>query len=146
MGAPKYRIVSSDGELDAAPRPALKQELLVLEEWDLGGGECAAFVMHELSTGEHDDFDLSDKVFDKSGNLVRIKRGSRNYEWLARTTRDGDGQRVWQTAQACEDRLKPLGKSITNKMVAAANKVNYGDDASSPGEAVEDAEGKSDGA
>jgi hypothetical protein len=46
------------------------------------------------------------------------------------------------TAEACEKRLKPLGKSITNKMVTAANKVNYGD-AESPDEAVADAEGNS---
>lgn len=146
MAEPKYRIVCNDSDLESAPKPALKKQLLVLEDWDLGNGECAAFVMHELNTGEHDEFELSDKVFDKTGNLIRIKRGNRQYEWLARTTRDGDGQRVWQNVDECEKRLKPLGKSITNQMVTAANKVNYGDDVSTPDEAVEDAEGKSDGA
>ena len=141
-----YRVVSSDGELASAKVPDLNKDLVVLDEWLLDDGDCVAFVMHELSTGEHDEFDDSDKVYDKFGNVIRIIRGMKQYEWLARTTRDGDGQRVWQSGEAAKARLKPLGKSITNKMVAAANKVNYGDDASSADEAVEDAEGKSEGA
>jgi hypothetical protein len=143
MGEVKCRFVTTDAELDKAKAPDLKQEPVILEEWLLEDGYCVGFVMCELPTGEHDDFELSDRVFDKFGNVVRIKRGTKQYEFLARTARDGDGQRVWATAEACEKRLKPLGKSITNKMVAAANKANYGDDNTSPDEAVADAEGNS---
>lgn len=143
MSDVKYRIISSDAELDSAPAPELNKELVVLEDWLLEDGSCVAYVMHELSTGEHDDFDRSDKVYDKFGQVVRLKVGSKQYEFLARCTRDGDGQRVWQNAEACEKRLKPLGKSITNKMVTAANKANYGDDNTTPDEAVADAEGNS---
>lgn len=146
MAEVKYRIISNDSELNNAPVPALKTELTVLEEWLLDDGDAIAFVMHELTTGEHDEFDLSDKVFDKAGQIIRFKTGGKNYRWLARTTRDGDGNRVWPTDEACEARLKPLGKSLTNKMVTAANKVNYGDDAESADEAEVDAEGKSEGA
>jgi len=143
MAEVDYEIVSSDSELGDAPE--LKTELVVLSEWPNRNGKATAFVMHEMNTGEHDEFDLSDKVFDKGGNLIRFKRGGRDYEYLARCTRDGDGQRIWQNAEACEKRLKLLGKSITNKMVTAANKVNYGD-ATSADEAEGDAEGKSEGA
>jgi len=143
MSEVKYRIISTDAELDNAPPPDLNKELVILEDWLLEDGSCVAYVMHELSTGEHDDFDRSDKVYDKFGQVVRLKVGSKQYEFLARCTRDGDGQRVWQNAEACEKRLKPLGKSITNKMVTAANKANYGDDNTTPDEAVADAEGNS---
>ena len=144
MSEVKYRIVSSDAELDKATTPTLKKELVILDEWQIKADDgemyAVAYVMCELSTGEHDEFDRSDKVFDKFGQVTRLKVGSKQYEWLARTTRDGDGQRVWHTAEAAEKRLKPLGKSITNKMVTAANKVNYGDDAESADEAVASAE------
>lgn len=140
MAEVEYEIVSSDSELGDAPE--LGKKLLVIPKWRRKDGRATAFVMHELNTGEHDDYDLSDRVFDEFGNVTRIKRGGKQYEWLARTTRDGDGNRVWQSAEACEKRLKPMGKSITNAMVAAADKINYGD-ASSPAEATSSAEGNS---
>lgn len=143
MSEVDYEIVSSDSELGDAPE--LRKELVILPEWPNKRGKATAFYQYELTTGEHDELDLSDKVFDKSGNIVRIKRGNFPYEYLSRTTRDGDGQRVWQTAEACEKRLKPLGKYITNKMIAAANKANYGD-AVTADEAESDAEGKSEAA
>lgn len=137
-----YEIASCDSELGDAPE--LKKELLVLPEWLNKRGKATAFVMHEMNTGEHDEFGLSDKVFDKAGQIIRFKRGGRDYDYLARCTRDSDGQRIWATAEACEKRLRPLGKSITNKMVAVANKVNYGDTANAD-EAETSAEGKSEG-
>lgn len=144
MSEVKYRIISTDSELDKATAPELRKELVVLETWLLEDGFAVAYVMHELPTGEHDDFDRSDKVFDKFNQVVRLKPpGDKQYEWLARTTRDSDGQRVWHNAEDCKKRLKPLGKYITNKMVTAANKANYGDDAESADEAVASAEGNS---
>lgn len=142
MSKPKYRIISTDSELDKAIKPALKSELVVLDEWLMDDGYAVAVYEHELTTGEHDELDLSDKVFDKANNIVRFKRGWHTWEYLSRTTRDGDGQRVWASAKECKDRLESLGKSITNKLVAAANKVNYGDTTSAD-EAESDAEGKS---
>lgn len=140
----EYEIASSPSDL--GPAPELGKKLIVLPEWRKPNGKANAFVAHELSTGEHDEFDRSDKVYDKFGQVTRLKVGSKQYEWLARTMRDGDGQRIWHSAESCEETLKPVGKLITNKMVAAANQINYGDDASTPDEAAEDAEGKSDGA
>lgn len=137
-----YEIVSSDSELGDAPE--LRKELVVLETWLRKNGKVTAFYECELTTGEHDDLDLSPNVFDKAGNVVRIKRGTHTYEYLSRTTRDGDNQRVWASAEECEKRLKPLGKYITNKMIAAANAANYGD-AISADDAESDAEGKSGG-
>jgi hypothetical protein len=143
MGEVRYRIVSSDAELDKATAPALRKELVILETWLLEDGSAVAYVMHELPTGEHDEFDRSDKVFDKFGQVIRLKPpGDKNYEFLARTTRDGDGLRVWHNAEDCKKRLKPLGKYITNKMVTAANKANYGD-SESPDGAMASAEGNS---
>lgn len=148
MGEVKCRFISSDVELDKATAPELNKVPVILEDWLLDDGYCVGFVMHELPTGEHDEFDQSDKVYDKFNQVIRLKPpGYRQYEFLARTTRDGDGQRVWNNAEDCKKRLEPLGKSITNKMVQAANKANYGDDNnSSPDEAVADAEGNSEGA
>lgn len=145
MSEVKYRIISTDSELDKATTPELRKELVILETWlikdDDGAEYAVAYVMHELPTGEHDDYDRSDKVFDKFNQVVRLKPpGDKQYEWLARTTRDSDGQRVWHNAEDCKKRLKPLGKYITNKMVAAANKANYGDDADTADEAVASAE------
>lgn len=140
MAEVEYEIVSSDSELGDAPE--LGKKLLVIPKWRRKDGRATAFVMHELTTGEHDDFELSDRVFDTVGNVTRIKRGSKQYEWLARTTRDGDGNRVWQSAEDCEKRLKPLPKSITTQMILAADKINYGD-ASSADEATSSAEGNS---
>jgi hypothetical protein len=137
-----YEIVSLDSELGDGPE--LRKELVVLETWLRKNGKVTAFWEAELTTGEHDDLDLSSQVFDKAGNIVRIKRGGYTYEYLSRTTRDGDNQRVWASAEECEKRLKPLGKYITNKMVAAANKANYGD-AINADDAESDAEGKSEG-
>lgn len=142
MGEVKYRIISSDSELASAKAPELREELVILEGWLLSDGSAVALYEHELSTGDHDAFDMSDKVFDKFGQVIRLTRGLKQYEFLARTTRDGDGQRIWQSAEECKARLEPLGKSVTNKLVTAANKVNYNDDAESADEAVEDAEGK----
>ena len=147
MAEVKYRIVSSDSELDKATAPALRKELVILDEWQIKADDgemyAVAYVMHELPTGEHDEFDRSDKVFDKFNQVVRLKPpGDKQYEWLARTTRDGDGQRVWHNAEDCKKRLKPLGKSITNRMVMAANKANYRDGESAD-EAVASAEGNS---
>jgi len=136
----EYDIASSDDELGGPPE--LGKELLVIPEWLNKRGRATAFVMCELTTGEHDEFDRSDKVFDKFGQIIRLKTESKNYEWLARCTRDGDGLRIWQSAEAAKKRLEPLGKLITNKMVETANKVNYGDKTSAD-EAVADAEGNS---
>lgn len=134
-----YEVVCSAGDL--GDPPALKSKLVVLPEWRRKNGKATAFYQHELNTGEHDDFELSDKVFDKLGNITRYKRTGRDFRWLARTTRDGNGNRIWHTDEECEAALKPLGKSITNKMVAAANEVNYGDPATgSADDAVSDAE------
>ncbi len=147
MGEVKYRVISHDHELDKATAPELRKELVILDTWLIKGDDgqeyAVAYVMHELPTGEHDEFDRSDKVYDKFGQVIRLKVGSRHYEWLARTTRDGDGQRVWHNAEECRKRLEPLGKYITNKMVTAANKANYGDGNTTPDEAVADAEGNS---
>lgn len=135
-----YEITGADSELGEAPE--LETKVVVFPKWLNKRKKATAFVMHELTHGEHETFELSDRVWDKLGNAIRFKVGGKDYRWLQATTRDGDGNHVWATAEACEKRLKPLGRSITNKMIAAANKVNYGD-AISAEEAESSAEGKS---
>lgn len=141
MAEVKCTLVSSAGDLGAPPE--LKAERLDLPEWLRKDGAGTAFMMCELTTGEHDTFDLSDKVFDKFGQVVRLERGLKQYEFLSQCTRDGDRQRIWQSGADCKTALEAVGKNITNKMVTAANKVNYGDDAASADEAEASAEGKS---
>lgn len=141
MAEVECEFVSSASELGDPPE--LNGEPLALPEWPKRNGKGAKFLMCELTTGEHDRFDLSDKVFDKFGNIIRIERGLKQYEFLALCTRDGDRQRIWQSAEACKATLEAVGKGITNKMLVAANKVNYGDDSSSAEEAEASAEGKS---
>ena len=137
-----YEICSADSELGNAPE--LRTKLVVFPEWPNKRGKPTAFLQQELTHGEHEEFELSDRVYDKVGQVTRLKIGGKDYRYLARTTRDGDGQRIWATDEACEKRLKPLGQNITNKLIAAANWCNYGDeDNSSKDEAVADAEGKS---
>jgi hypothetical protein len=133
-------IVSSISELAAPPPP--RRERVNLPELKKKNGKGSAFWEYELLTGEHGDFDISDKVFDEFGQVVRIKRGGRDVRFLALTTRDGDGNRVFQTFEQAETTLNTWGKSITNKLLQAANKANYGE-ASSEDEAAASAEGNS---
>lgn len=136
-----YEIPSSAG--DFGPPPPLRQELVIVPEWKTRNGKATAVYQFELNTGEHGEFTVSDRVFDQAGNVTRIKQISPDVRFLAYTTRTGDGLRYWSTIEAAEAVLKPLGKSITNRLVTVANKVNYGDDASSVEEAAASAEGNS---
>lgn len=135
-----YEVVSSASQLGDLPK--LRRELVVLPEWPTKRGKASAFWQYELSTGEHGEFDISDQVYDEAGNILRVLRGGRIIRFLARTTRDGDGNRVWPTTDAAEQALDQAGKSITNKLLQAANRVNY-EDAPSAAAALKSAEGNS---
>lgn len=147
MSDVKYRVISSVNEIESVSE--LRRELVILPEVrvknpDGKGTVAAAFWQYELDTGEHGEYDISDREFDENGNVVKIKRGGRDVAFLAFTTRDGDGQRVFHTIAAAEATLKRWGKSVTNRMLIAAQKANYGDgDVTNADEAEKRAEGNS---
>lgn len=137
-----YVIVSRAGQ--AGPPPKLRRELIVLPEWRNPEGKANAFLEWELGTVEHGKFELSDRVFDEAGRVIRFTHISREIRMLAFTTRDGDGHRVWPTIEAAEAELELAGNSITNKLIALAQKMNYGDpNVSTVDDALKSAEGKS---
>lgn len=138
-----YEVVSRPGQAGAPPK--LRSELIVLPEWKNARGKANAFLQWELGTVEHGKFELSDRVFDEAGRVIRFTHISREIRMLAFTTRDGDGHRVWPTIEAAEEELALVGNSITNKMIGLAQRLNYGDpNAVSADEALKSAEGKSD--
>lgn len=137
-----YEIVSNAGQTGAPPK--LRNELIVFPEWLNPRKKANAFLLWELSTDEHSEFERSDKVYDEFGQVVKIKDISYAVRWLAYTVRDGDGNRVYPTLDAAQAALGGVPKSITNRMIALANEQNYGDpNIKSKDEASEDAEGKS---
>lgn len=139
----KISIVSSITQFPEPP--PLRRELVLLSELPKDSeGNTLAVYEYELNTGEHGEFDISDRIFDEFGQVVRVKRGGRDVRFLAYCTRDGDGNRVFHTLEQAEATLNRWGKSITNRMLQAANKANYGD-ASSVDEASASAEGNSEG-
>jgi hypothetical protein len=137
----KFAVVSSISQFGEPP--PLRRELVLLPELpkDVEGNTLAVYE-YELNTGEHGQYDISDRVFDEFGQVVRVKQGGRDVRFLAYCTRDADGNRIFQTLDQAEATLNRWGKSITNKMLQAANKANYGD-SSSADEAEASAEGKS---
>lgn len=135
-----YEVITNASQIGEPP--AMRRELVVLPELKNRNGKASAFYEYELSTGEHGEFDISDRVFDEFGQVTRVKRGGRDVRFLAYTTRDGDGNRIFHTLDQAEATLNRWGKSITNKMLQAANKANYGEDTSAE-EAAKSAEGNS---
>lgn len=141
-----YKVISNLSELSSAVVAPPNRELVVLPEVQVpdpqksGKTVPAAVWEYELDTGEHGDFDISDKVFDEAGNITQIKRGGRDVAFLAFTTRDGDGVRIFQTIEQAEATLKRWGKRATGRMLLAAQKANYGDGNSSADEAQASAE------
>ena len=101
-----------------ASPPKLRREKIVLPEWLNPRGKANAFLLWELSTGEHGEFDASDKVFDEHGQVVRLIPIGWDVRFLAYTVRDGSGNRIWPTIEQAQPKLKPAAKSITNKMVS----------------------------
>lgn len=143
---PKYRIPSSVGELPDPP--SMRRELVVLPELTVTDPKtkevfATALYEYELNTGEHSEYMISDRVFDEKGQVIRLIPDGRDVRFLARTTRLAGGHRVWATTEAAQATLNRWGHSITNKLLLAANRVNYGETASSEDEAVASAEGNS---
>lgn len=136
----EYEFVTNSNQVGDAPK--LRREPVILPEWPRKNGKASAYYMYELSTGEHGELDVSDQVLDENNQVVRFKGIAWAIRFLAFCTRDPGGNRIWPTIEQAEEVLAPLGKSITNKMVQAAQKANYGD-ASSAKEAAERAEGNS---
>lgn len=142
MSDGKYKVVSSASQFPPPPKP--RRELVVLPELGLDSdGDALAVYQYELLTGVHNEFLISDQVRDENGNVIKVKHSpGRDVRMLAYTTCDGDGNRLWHTIEQAAEVLNSWGKSITNKMAAAAARVNY-DEALSAEEAAERAEGNS---
>lgn len=137
-----YEVVGSAAQ--AGKPPELRSELVILPEWLNPRGKANAFWQWELSHGDHAEFERSDKVYDEAGRVIRFTSVSYAVRFLAYTTRDGDGNRIWPTIDQAEKALAGVGNSIINKMVGVANEMNYGDPkAKDAAEAAESAEGKS---
>lgn len=137
------RIIKSASQFPDPPK--LREEEVPLPELGLVDGEEIGVVQAELNTGDHNEYLLSDKVFDEFGQITRVKNSpGRNVRLLAYTTQDGAGNRLFQTVEQAEQTLNRWGQSIINKLMLAANRVNY-EDAPSAEAATKSAEGKSEG-
>jgi hypothetical protein len=129
-----FEILTNANQL--APPPPLRVEEVVLPGVKLKNGKAAKVFCHELTALEYDEFQDTGRVYDKTGALVSANIRNEDLRFLAFTVRDHHGNRIWHTVEACKAQLGQYGKSVTSRLMVAANKANFGD---------ADAEGNSDG-
>lgn len=135
-----YEIATANTDL--GPPPKLRRKLVVLPEWPNPRGKANAFYECELSTGEHSRVLASHREYDEHGQIVKVLNTGGDVRLLQATTRDGSWNKVWPTVEKAHEVLDGVGRSVTNKLIEAANWANY-DGADNPDEASKSAEGNS---
>lgn len=137
-----YEVITAGSQL-GEPAPLRKEFVRTRERKRNGKG--AAVWMHEVTADDHELWRLSDRTLDEFGNVVKVKQTGSDARWVGMCARDKSGQnRVWATFEEAERELGRRGRYFLNQLVAAANRVNFGDDKTKTlDEAVADAEGNS---
>jgi hypothetical protein len=107
------------------PPPKLKTEIVWLDELE-NNGEVPGFVMSELTAFDFGEYQDSLRTHDSTGATTGVDFKHDDLKLLAHTTRDADGNRLWQTSEAAVSDLGRYGKTIIDKLVAASNRVNGG--------------------
>lgn len=123
---PLYRVVTNPSQM-AEPRK-FRTELCICLNDLREDGAASAFWVREMDAGEHNTFELSDKIFDKNNQITGYKLGGGDFRFLKHCLWDSKegGQPLFATYEAAEAFLKPRGRSFVNQLVVVANKVNYG--------------------
>ena len=129
-----FELITSARQL--APAPALRQEAVTLEDWPTTSGKKPRLLEWELSAGEHADFVESGRVY-KGGVFQRYENRGEDIRFLAYTTRDQHGNRIWPTIEAAKATLEPLGRGTLLLLINAANRVNNEKPASAEGNSEE---------
>lgn len=147
MSKPKYKVISSGSQLSKAKKTKPPRKLVVVPEvliLDEEAGEEVPVAVYEygMNFKEHGQFLLSDRELDDRGQVLRYMPEGRDVRFLRRTTRSANGHPLWNTDAEAAAELEEWGYVAANRLLVAANEVNYGD-AATPEGAAASAEGNS---
>lgn len=106
-----------------APPPPLRKEKVVLADVKTVRGKPAGFFCWELSALDYSEFQETTRVY-VNGSLDSISLKNEDMKYLAYTVRDANNNRIWNTVEEAIAQLGQFGRSVTNQLVAASNRVN----------------------
>lgn len=130
-----FELVTNANQL--APPPPLNRERVILPDWRTSTGKVAAVWVYELTALEFGQYQNSLRVY-TDGRFVGINLEHDDLKLLAYTVRDGNGNRLWNTAQAVIDKLGQYGQASIDLLTAASNRVQKKQDpASAEGNSAE---------
>lgn len=116
-----FELVTSARQVKKPPK--LRKERVPLPELQ------QAFLVWEQSQGDYSDFQDTTRIYE-NGFLKGVNLKDEDLKYLAYCLRDPDNNRLWPNVDEAVAQLRPYGKSIINKLLAAANKVNAANSAS----------------
>jgi hypothetical protein len=129
-----FEIVTSARQL--GPPPALRRELVVLPEIRTTSGKATALYEYELSAKDFSAYQETSRVY-VAGEFRSVTFKDEEIRFLAFTTRDENGNRLWHSTDAAIAQLGMYGRTSLQKLVAAANRVNSASVSSAEGNSGE---------
>lgn len=125
MASVNYEVLTSASQFGELPE--LRKKLVVLKgSTGQRGKKPIAIWIGELSAAAWNEFDASDVVLDKVGNIIERKPVGRSLRFIGACAQDPDGHRIWKTFAEAEEFLGRLGQSTINTLLDACNEMNYG--------------------
>jgi hypothetical protein len=126
----EFELVTNARQL--APPPSLRTEKVTLKDWPTVSGKPARFILWEMTAADYEDFFDAGRIY-KDGAFIRYSSKFEDIRFLAWTTRDQYGNRLWPTVDAAKAQLGGVGRASLNLLLNAANRVNSAKVSSSGG-------------
>jgi hypothetical protein len=125
------------------PKPPRKEPVVLTELGKNARDRYQGYLMWELTQGEFNDYQRSNKVLDNNGYEQGVDFSHSEIKLLSFCARDANGNRIWSTPEKAVEQLKKYGRATIEKMLAAANKANSISVASAEGNSEETESGSS---
>lgn len=122
-----FELITNASQL--APPPPLAKERVVMPDWRTTSGKAAAFYEWELTALDYTNFQEGMRTWEngvRGGRVTAVDVTHQDFHFLAATTRDANGNRIWHDAKAAIAQLGQFGQASIDKLLAAAQRVNRG--------------------
>jgi hypothetical protein len=116
-----FEIVTNASQM--APPLPLRRERVILRNVHTTAKKLAAIWQYELNALDHNLFQETGRVY-VNGDLQGVTMKNNILRFLAFTSRDPNGNRLWQTVEEAIAQLGKYGKTDIDLLLDAANRVN----------------------